>query len=230
MKRVLAVLALLASLSLVASPVMAAETYHWQNSGRGLGAYFTNIDYGLETLPPGDYFETYVDASQYVSDTADTIGDGLCVGSWSFTVDGDGNWTDESWSGACVEATTLTVDKRLGSASVAGTIPVEDCTEWDEDSGECIGDWILLGTFEVDLTLTGVGPLYRHHGAQTGGTAGLYQYTSHGNGTDRAADVAGTVTFEGASVIEEATMSGGSLWSFREGGVDIMVCKPSTGC
>lgn len=230
MKRVVAVVAVLASLSLVASPVMAAETYHWQNTGRGLFAYYTNVDWGVETIPPGDYFETYVDASSHVSDGADTIGDGLCVDTWTFTIDESGEWIDEGGYGACGEAATLTVEKRLGSARVIGTVPVEDCTEWDDETGECIGEWGLLGTFEVDLTLTGVGPIYRHHGASSGGTAAFYQSTYHGNGTDRAADVSGTVTFEGVSVIDGATMSYGSLWSFREGGVDIMVCKPSTGC
>lgn len=38
------------------------------------------------------------------------------------------------------------------------------------------------------------------------------------------------MTLDGVSIIDGATMTGGSLWSFRDGSVDVMVCKPNTGC
>lgn len=233
MKRVaLACLAVAASLVVAVSPVLAADTYHWRNSGNGFMAAWSNIPWELEQIPPGTYFETSVDASTSVSGmtVANTMGDGLCVNSWTFTVDNDGNWVDESGFGACGDATLFQVDKKLGSAHVTGSIPILDCTAWDDETGECIGEWTTLGTFAVDVTMTGTGPLYRHHGASSGGTAGLYQYTSHGNGTERSGIPSGSVTLDGASAINDATTTGGSLWSYREGGVDIMICNTHSGC
>ena len=230
MKRVLAFLALAASLIVAASPVMAAETTHWRNSGTGLFAYFSNVPWDAETIPEGTYFETYVDASTYVSNGADTIGNGACVSYWSFTIDKHGNWVGGRAYGACGEATVLTLAKQLASGRVVASIPIVDCTAWNDETGECTGDWVTVGTFGVDLTLTGTGPLYRNHGTSTGGTAGFYQSSYHGSGTNRTASPAGSVTLDGSSIIDGATMTGGSLWSFREGGVDITICKPTTGC
>lgn len=79
MKRVLAGLALAASLIVAASPALAADTDHWRNTGTGLFAAWSNVPYDAETIPPGTYFETYVDASSRVSGGADTLGNGVCV-------------------------------------------------------------------------------------------------------------------------------------------------------
>lgn len=233
MKRVvLACLAVAASLVVAVSPVLAADTYHWRSSGNGFMAVWSDVPGGLEQIPPGTYFETSVSASTSMSDmsTADTMGNGLCVNHWTFTVDGDGNWVDESGFGACGDAAVFQIDKKLGSAHVTGSVAVQDCTAWDDETGECIGDWITLGMFAVDVTMTGTGPLYRQHGASSGGTAGFYQYTSHGNGSERAGIPSGSITLDGASVIDDATMSGGNLWSYKDGGVDIMICNKRTGC
>jgi hypothetical protein len=209
---------------------MAADTYHWQNTGTGLFAYYSNIPWEAETIPPGTYFETYVDASSYVSNAADTIGNGVCVSYWSFTIDKHGDWVDGPSYGACGPATTLKLDKQLGTGRVVASIPIVDCTAWDKETGECVGDLIEVGTFGVNLTLTGTGPIFRNHGTSSGGTAGYYQSTYHGTGTNRSATPAGSVTLNGASIIGGATTTGGSLWSSRDGGVDITVCNPRTGC
>lgn len=233
MKRVLVGIALVASLIVSASPALAADTYHWRNSGDGMSAGWSNVPWDQEVIPPGTYFDTWVDVSTNIEGgmgTYDTMGGGICVNQWTFTIDADGNWTDESGMGTCGDPTSFTMDKRLNSARVVATLPVMECTEWDKDTGECIGEPVLLGTFAVDLTLAGNGRILREHGTSSGGTAGFYQSTYHGTGMHRTAIASGTVTFDGASVIGGATNSGADMWSMRSGGVDIMICKPSTGC
>jgi hypothetical protein len=233
MKRVLIGVALVASLIVAASPALAADTYHWRNSGDGLSAMWTTVPWDVEVIPPGTYSETWVDASTSIDNgmgTYDTTGNGVCLSYWKATVDQDGNWTEETYLSACGDPTVFSVDKRLGGGRLVATLPVIECTEWDKETGECIGEPTLIGTFDIDLTLAGTGPIYRNHGTSSGGTAGFYQETSHGTGTDRAAIASGTVRLDGASVIGGATATMASLWSFRNGSVSISICKPSTGC
>jgi hypothetical protein len=221
MRRLLVLLAVIAGLVIAAAPVMAATTYHMREMGAGLNAYFTNAEWGEEGLPDGSYFETYVDAAEWVA-TGDSGYEGgyVCVSRYEFTIE-DGNWTDDTWFGACGNYDSLTIARRLASGNVTATFDAIDCVAWDDTTGDCIEE-INLGTVEIDLTATGSGPLVNYHGTSSGGTAGQYQYTYHGNGSWRDASVTGSVTLDGVSLIDGATQSGGSLFKTKSGWVDVM--------
>ncbi len=222
MRRLLVLLAVIAGLSVAATPVLAADTYHYRERGSGVSAWFSDFEWDESgNLPPGTYSEVYVDAASYVA-----RGDGAwqsdyaCVSSWSVTVTPEGEWIDEGGFGYCGEADVLTLSKKLGGGQLTASFEVEDCLAWDEATGECL-DAVVIGTVAVDLAFSGVGALERYHGTYSGGTAGQYQYTSHGNGVQRAADVFGTVTLDGASLIDEATMSGGWLFQTKSGYMEV---------
>ncbi len=222
LRRMILVLAVVASLLLAALPAAAATTSHYQERGSGLNAGFSNVVYGADgNFLPGDYFETWVDAATYL-----TRGDGswmyesVCVNHYEFTIDTAGNWVDESGFGACGEATVLTLDRGLNTGHLAATFQAEECLTWDEATGECL-ETISLGEVVVDLTLTGTGRIARWHGTSSGGTAGSYQYTSHGTGTSRSADVSGTVTLNGASLTAGATSAYGWMFTSKNGYVDV---------
>jgi len=220
------VLAVVASLLMSAAPTAVAAAarsgYHYQERGSGLNAFFSNVAWDEEgNLLPGDYAETYVYGARYLAK-----GDGswtdqyVCVEQYTFSIDADGNWTDGSWFGACGSADTLTLDQRLNNGRLVAAFVAEECVAWDDETGDCL-DWVTLGDVAVDLTFTGTGRAEQWHGTGTGGTAGMYQYTSHGVGTDRAADVAGTVTLNGASLTEGATMTGAWMSSSKSGYVEV---------
>lgn len=222
LRRMVLVLAVVASLLTAALPAAAATTSHYQERGSGLNAGFSNAEWDEDgNIAPGDYFETYVDAA-----TSMTRADGswayryVCVSHYEFTIDADGNWVDDSWFGACGEATELTLDKGLNTGHLSATFKAEDCRAWDEETGECL-DPISLGVVAVDLTLTGIGRIERWHGTSTGGIAGAYQYTSHGTGTNRSADVSGTVTLDGASLTAGSTSAYGWMFTSKNGYVDV---------
>ena len=222
MRRLVLLLAAVAGLSLAATPVLAATTYHYQERGSGLGAYYSNVEWDESgNLPPGPYFETYVDAASWMARGDGTwVADYVCVSHWEFTIDSDGSWTDETGFSACGEADTFTIDRSLAAGRVVATLPLEECLAWDKKTGEC-SRWTSLGDVEVDLTVTGTGRLYRYHGTSSGGVAGLYQYTSHGNGTQRAATPGGSVTLDGTSLIEGATLSDGWLFQSKSGYMEV---------
>ncbi len=222
MRRVLVLLALVAGLSVAATPVLAADTYHYRERGSGVSAWFSNFEWDEDgNLPPGTYWEVYVDAATYVA-----RGDGAwqsdfaCVSSWSVTVTPEGEWMGEGGVGWCGEGASINLAKKLGSATLTASFEVLDCLAWDEETGECL-DEIDLGTFEVDLSFTGAGPLERYHGTSGGGVPGQYQYSYHGNGTQRSADVSGTVTLDGESLIDAATMTGGWLFQTKSGYMEV---------
>jgi hypothetical protein len=227
MKRVLALITLGASLLLAASPVMAAEVWHWSGGGTGAEAYWTNMDWEAETFPPGSYYETYVAVSTEASPAADTMGGGLCVYHYGFTILENGDWIEEPWGEACGDPSTLTFERRFNGAHVAGTLPFTTCTAWDEQD-ECIETF--EGTFEIDLTFTGYGPTIRSHDSSNGGTAGVWQYSWHGSSQSRSATVSGTVTLDGSDITAGATDSWADLWKSRDHSVEIQVCRPTTGC
>lgn len=222
MRRLFVLLAVVAGLSVAATPVLAADNLHYRERGSGVSAYFSNFEWDEDgNLPPGTYAEVYVDAASYVA-----RGDGawqsdyVCVSSWSVTVTPEGEWIDESGFGWCGEGASISLAKKLGSANMVASFEVLDCLAWDEESGECL-DEIDLGTLEVDLSFTGAGPLERYHGTSGGGVPGEYKYTYHGNGVQRSADVFGTVTLDDDSLIEDATMTGGWLFQTRNGYMEV---------
>lgn len=220
MRRLVALLAAIASLTIMVTPSLGASTYHIREQGSGLGASFRNFDWD-EELPPGTYFETYIDASSYLAVGSEDYQDQYaCVFHWSFTIGDGGEWLDDSSVGGCGTVDELAVGSRLDSGHVAGAIPVEDCLEWDEETGECL-EVAEVGLIEFDLTFTGDGPINRWHGTNSGGIAGGYQYVSHGTGADRAAVPAGSLTLDGASLIDGATRTDGFLFRSRGGWVDI---------
>lgn len=220
-RRLIPTLALVASVLLVASPALGATAYHLQERGAGLSAAYSNVEFDEEgNLPPGDYAETIVDAASTVSIGASTYADYVCIFHFQFTIDGDGNWADSSGFKACGDADSLSIDRKLSRARVVASYPVEECIAWDEETGECL-EMISLGDLSVDLSLVGSGDIERVHGVWTGGAAGLYQYAFSGTGSVRAATVSGTLSLDGASLIESATQSGGSLFRTQTGYVDV---------
>jgi hypothetical protein len=218
-------LALVAGLSLaVAAPASAAETYHLRASGIGLSAGFTNVpDVGDEPLPPGAYFFTEVFAFRELAVGSEAYqSEYACVIHESFTVDADGLWAWTSGIFACGAFDTLSVDRRLMSGRLVASIPVVDCAAWDEGTGECL-EPIELGNIDVDLTLTGTGHVQRYRSVSAGGTAGLETWVSHGTGARRDATPAGSIQFDGSSLIDGATRSAGALADASSGYVDIYV-------
>lgn len=230
MKRVLALLALAASLAVVASPVLAAETYHWRGTGNGMEATWTNVEWSEEGLAPGTYAETWLMVATEASDSYDTFGDGLCVSYYTFTVTESGEISDDASIDACGAADVFTMQRRLGGGHVTGTIPVTSCLEWDENWEECIGGWAQTGEFQVDVNFTGEGPILRSHNVSSGGTAGYWQYTWHGSHQSRSATASGTVAYNGASIIDGAPNAYATLWTSRDASVEINVCRLTSGC
>jgi hypothetical protein len=222
MRRLLVLLAVIAGLSIAATPILAAETFHYRERGSGVSAWFSNVETDADGMVlPGSYVETWVDGSTWVArgDSAWEY-EYACVGAWSFTVTPEGEWIDEGGFGYCGEADVMTLSKKLGGGQLTASFEVEDCLAWDEETGECL-DAVVIGTVAVDLAFSGVGALERYHGTSSGGTAGQAQYTSHGNGVQRAADVSGTVTLDGASLIDEATESGAWLFQTKSGYMEV---------
>jgi hypothetical protein len=233
MKRCLAAIAVVASLLMTASPAAAADTYHYRMTGSSASASWTNMPAGVDQLPPGQYWQTDVFAGSQVEGAVsvqDTMGNGLCVSYWTFAIDANGEWIDGPSVSACDAEAQIVFDPRLRSDRLVGTIPIMECTAWDDMTGECVGEWVQTGTFAVDLTLTGTGPTYRTHGTSSGGTAGMSQYTSHGTSQERMAVASGTVTYNGTSITAGATAQSGTLWTSKNGYVEITICNAKTGC
>jgi hypothetical protein len=222
MRRLMLLLALIAGLSVAAAPALGATTMHYQERGSGVSAYFSDVAFDEQgNILPGRYAETWVDAATYL-----TRGDGtwafeyVCVNHSEFRITQKGEWVEDEWIGACSEAATFTVMRRLSGAAITATIPVEECLAWDDQTGECL-ETIVIGTFDVDLVLTGVGPLRYYHGTSSGGTAGEYQYTSHGSGVERTAEVSGSIALDGASLVDGATTSGAWLFQTKTGYMEV---------
>jgi hypothetical protein len=210
----------MASTVLVASPALAATADNFRIRGAGLSASFSNIsfDEGKE-LPPGEYNDTYIDAGSSVSIGTNTHSDYVCVSHWEFTVEDDGRWIDGLNFYACGPADTLTVDRRLSAGHVAASFQVEDCLTWDE-TGEC-AEVVFLGDLAVDVVLAGSGDVERVHGVWIGGSSSQYQFVYSGSGSGRSANPSGTVTFDGASLIDGATVTSGSLLRTQTGYVEV---------
>ena len=226
MRRILAAASLLLVLVVTAAPVAAAETYTFRGEGNWANAVFTNVPFDEEQIPPGSYTYTEIYASSSITTgEGETYEDsGVCLYHVQFTIDTDGNWTEESFVGACGSG-DLTIAKRLSGGSIVATFPLEECVLWDEETKECL-EIVSLGSIDVDVALTGTGPTYRYHGVSTGGTAGFGQYTQHGSGSSRAANVAGTVTLSLDGSVTDLTggVEGfGSLQQSRDGYVEVYV-------
>lgn len=203
------------------------NAYHVLNRGSGGYASFDNLVWTDEGPVPGDYFYTSIDFSSQVSRDGGQTYDSkyACVWYEEFSIDEFGEWTGGSFLGGCAEATTISIGKGLSRGQVVAAIPVGDCLLWDEETGECL-DFEELGVIDVAMTLTGTGPTYRYHGTSSGGTAGYYQYTFHGSGSNRAAIPSGSITFDGASLIDGATNSWAELFTTKSGYVDIWIGHP----
>ena len=226
MRRILLVASLALALMAAAAPAAAAESFQFRGQGNWASASFSDVPFSEETIPPGTYFYTDVWASSsIVTGEGQTYEDsGVCVFHSEITIDADGNWSEDNFFGAC-GAGQLTIARRLGSGSIVATIPMQECLNWDKDTGECL-EAVDLGTIDVDLTLTGTGPTYRYHGTSSGGSAGLYQYSQHGTGSSRAAVPAGTLTFT-ATDGSETDLTGGvagwaSLQQSRDGYIEVV--------
>jgi hypothetical protein len=223
MRRFVAGLALVAALVLAATPVLAADTYHYRNTGKGLFAYYGNISWDGDSIPPGEYFETYVDAASYVSTGGGGGYNYACVHHWAFAVDELGRWTEVRSIWGCGPSSLLTLDGKLNTARLVAEFSVEECLAWDDWTGECL-EPVSLGSIAIDLTMTGTGKLYRTHGTSTGGAAGVYQYASHGSGVERAGIPSGTLNFDGTSLTAGAAWSGGWMFDQKSGATEIFIC------
>jgi hypothetical protein len=221
-------LALAVSLVIGVVPVTAASTSHVRERGSTLEAYFTNEVWDVvaeDTTPggglaPGDYFDTYVYGATWLEKAGGTTSnEQICVDHYGFTIDAEGNWTDETWFSVCGDAQTLTLDRNLASGRVVGSFDATECSDWDED-GNCMAS-SSIGVVSLDLTFAGTGSLERWHGTDSGGAAGGYQYTAHGTGAQRTADVTGTVALDGTSIIDGALYSDGWLSTVKSGYVDV---------
>lgn len=224
MRRLASVLVGCALAAVVAGPASAAEAYQARATGTSAYAVFSNIDpetFDWENPAPGTYFQTYVDAGASIYSDGETYGPGLCVWYYEFVIDADGQFAGESSADACGDATAFTVDRRLDGASLQASLPVVECVAWSDEDG-CL-ELIELGTLDVDLSWTGTGPIFRSHGASSGGVAGQYQYASHGTAAERSATPSGVIALDGTSLIDGATAVYGGLWTSRDGWVDIYV-------
>jgi hypothetical protein len=197
MRRLVAILTLVIAVSLTAAPVLAgAESFQFRSTGNWAEASYSNVPPDKDQIPPGSYFSTYVWAADSIVTGGGELfhegGGGVCVFHDTFTVDASGEFQWGQSIGSCADGAHLTVSRRLTSASVAAEIPVVECVEYDPETEECI-DVVDLGTIVVDLAWTGEGPIKRYHGSSSGGSAGDYQYTSHGTGASRAATPSGRV-------------------------------------
>jgi hypothetical protein len=223
--------ALVASLAitLTASPALAgSDSFHFRGSGSSAYGFFTNVPMDQEQIPPGSYFYTDVWASRsIVTGGGDTYADSAaCVFHVAFTIDADGNWTEDAYFGTCVSGANLSISKRLTGASLVAALPVEECLAWDEETGECT-ELVNLGTILVDLAWVGDGPTYRYHGTGSGGTAGNYQYTYHGTGSSRNASPSGSLSFIGPDGSDQDLTGGldglGSISQSRDGYVEVII-------
>lgn len=222
--------ALVASLAitLTASPALAgSDSFHFRGSGSSASAFFTNVPMNLEQIPPGSYFYTDVWASHSIVTGDGSYEDsGACVFHETFTIDAEGTWTSDAWFGTCVSGADLSFAKRLAGASLVATMPLIECTAWDDATGECL---VLVesGTILVDLTWLGVGPTYRYHGTGSGGTAGNHQYTYHGTGSSRNASLSGSATLVRPDGSEQDLTGGldglGSISQSRDGYVEVII-------
>lgn len=222
MRRLLVLLAIVAGLSIAASPALAADGFHYQERGSGVSVYFSDAAYDEDGwYLPGTYTETYVDASTYmVRDDGRWQYEYVCVGRSTFTITPEGDWIDEAWFGACSDGVSFALGKKLANGSITASFIAQDCLAWDEETGECL-EPVMLGTVDIDLDLTANAPLERYHGTSSGGVAGQYQYTSHGTGTQRTADVTGSVTLDGVSLTESATMAVGWMFQTKSGYMEV---------
>ncbi len=228
MRRFLVTASLVLALIVTAAPVTAAETFQFRGEGNWATASFNSVPFGEEQIPPGTYFFTDVWASSSIfTGEGQTYEDsGVCVFHIEVTVDADGNWLEENFLGACASGADLSFGRRLSNGSIAASLPIEDCLAPNKETGEC-DEVVSLGTITVDLTMTGVGPTYRNHGTSSGGTAGQYQYVSHGGGTSREAIPSGTLTFtapDGSMTDLTGGAAGfGYMQQSRDGYVEVIV-------
>lgn len=223
LKRVTVLVVAVTSLAALAGPVSGAEVYRLRATASAISVSFTNVPDGeKDTLPPGEYFITDVFGARQLA-----VGDGtyeynyVCVISARFAIDGNGDWIGEGGVFACGQAQTLTVDRRFNTGRLVATIEVNDCAAWDDLTGECLEP--VVGTIDVDLTLTGFGKVYRSRGTSTYGTAGLFSYVYHDVSTQRAAIPSGTVTLDGAPLIDGATSVTGTLIDASGGWVEVTI-------
>jgi len=222
MRRLL-LLAVIAGLTIAATPVMAATTYHTRETGTGFNVYFSDAVFDAEgNFEPGSYFETWVNAAERVAVGDFAYEDAyVCVGHYEFSIDAEHNWTGQSEFSGCGPYDSLTITKKLTSGNVKASIPFQECLTLDPSSDECT-EWGDPDTIEVDVTATGSGPLMNYHGTGSGGTAGQYQFTYRGNGSNRDASATGTVMLDGASLTAGATQTSGFLFKTKSGSVDVM--------
>jgi hypothetical protein len=205
------VLSALLALLLSAAPVSAAtSTFHFSFAGRGAEGFWG-------TFGDNTFEGAFVSVAEQVTREdgtrlagtvlffdhfQETCGRRSCSGSFTF---------------GFVENVPFSIDSKLTQASVDVTVNATRCTF--DRQGETCSD---VQT-RVAVTWTGAGDLIRFHGANSGGQAGSFQFTSHSNGSVRPAVASGSV--DGFS-IDGATESFADMFNVRSG--DTFVCH--NGC
>jgi hypothetical protein len=224
-RRVLVLFAVIAGMSIAASPVLAADVSHRSLSGTGMTAIYDNTEYDTDGgyLPGGPYTTVQVDGSidtytGYAVWPDDPWVDATArVWLQSFMVDENGVAYDvlAGSNGGPYEA--LTLSPKLAGSHLVANYEVWLCRYVD---GVCVGNELV--TVDVDLTLTGVGKTSRYGDGSSGGTPGEYRTAWHGTGWQRDAGVAGTLTVNGAPLPSDGTWRG-VLNEYGQGVVEVTV-------
>ena len=205
-RRMPLVLSLAAALLVgVAAPVSGATTTKVAIDTTGIWASSSNARFDdAGTYLPGTYRESYVSGFHgvWTSDHVAYLDETVALAAyWQITVDDAGNITqDWSYQGAVVPE-TFTVDEKLTSGRLVASIPAYGCLAWDE-TGACTASG-EAGTFEVDLTATGIGrPMNTPSNAHgSTGVPGAVRIAYGGASMTRSADITGTFTWKGDSAI-----------------------------
>jgi hypothetical protein len=213
MRRLAVLLAVVASLSIAAAPAMAATTTIMSGSSLGLNAKSSDERFdGGGNLLPGTYIEAVVSGSTGVSvvDHVSSLEDYVCAFYLQFTQYETGGGTDWAVFG-CATPDTLTINPGLLSGRLVASFPATRC---DYGTGECVA----AGTFAVDVTATGDGKVMTSgYGGQNCHEPPVVVCTANARYHFRSADVAGSLTLNGVSVLVGGAWTSGDLNKYEGG-------------
>ncbi len=196
-RRLVVLLALLASLLMSAAPAMAADPTHYTGEQHvGAASFWTQPD-RWEDAAPGVYYASGVSAFSQVDTTNGSAVrvDYACAFYEQWTVLDSGSSTFDGWFEGCAPYDVLTVNPQLTEARfVAAAIPA--CPAWDWETRACVGE--QQGTFSVVMTLAGRGSLQVTASGSSYGTPAIDRTAYMNRYFWRDADsFTGTFTFNG---------------------------------
>ena len=215
-RRIPAIVAAIALTWVLAGPAVAAGATHLRVQGSGVTAFFSSSA-GLDPIPPGDYFGAVLGAGSSIG-----RGDGafennsLCLGIDETRLDADFGWSLERSYSTCGEIDGLSVRGDLGSAHLVASFAAT-CEEYRGPTWAC-------GQMDIDLTLTGVGPLTTYHETTVSGEpgAGGGRSVIEASGASRSAVYAsGHVTLGDRSFTLDAVLTDAWIFDLKRGTVTI---------